>query len=99
MSFSDECTFLEDFSPPARPKKKNEPPRIIRHIADLSRNGDYSVELNIVHFFDYPPNYDVRRWFRRKNGFVRASKRGIQLTKEETIALRDALMEEFLNDR
>lgn len=90
-----ECAYLEDYGPPTKPKKKTENPRIIRRIAELYRDGSYTVELNIVQFFDHPPAYDIRRWHQRSDGFKRASTRGIQLTEEQARALKDALEGEF----
>ena len=76
-------------------KAKHNPPQIIRHIGTLEHHGAFSVELNIVKFFDNPPAYDIRRWWRSKNGYVRAGRHGIQLSDEQTRVVKAVLDAEF----
>ncbi|MBR3142086.1 MAG: hypothetical protein IKF09_02930 [Clostridiales bacterium] len=64
-------------------------------IAVLSRNErGYTKEINLVSWNGSDPKYDIRNWHpdRQKCG------KGIALTKDEAIALMDALKEVFGDD-
>lgn len=99
MNYNEVIYTIDGESSTPAPKKPRPKIEILRHIATLRVRGQCHTELNFVRFDDNDPAFDIRRWHYYRGGFVKASKRGIQLTKEETIALRDALMEEFLDDR
>jgi hypothetical protein len=64
----------------------NETYIIVRHLARLS-NGYWAKELNLVSWRGRMPKYDLRAWTadRSKMG------KGVSLSCEEVIALRDAL--------
>lgn len=65
---------------------------IEREIAVLSKNSnDYTKELNIVSWNNNKAKYDIRNWSPNKE----KSLKGISLTEEETIALYQALKNEF----
>lgn len=62
---------------------------ITEHIATLSENktGNYTVELNRISYYGSAPKLDLRKWDRQNNKMLK----GITLTDEEAVALRDAL--------
>ncbi|HIU78180.1 MAG TPA: hypothetical protein IAB09_02000 [Candidatus Avilachnospira avicola] len=62
---------------------------VLEHISTISRNGDNTLELNFIRWGDNDPKYDLRKW-KRSEDEERAYK-GIALTEDELIALRDAL--------
>ena len=68
---------------------------VVEHVAVLSENErGYTKEINLVSWNGADPKYDIRSWYpdREKCG------KGITLTREEAIALMDALKEVFSND-
>lgn len=61
--------------------------RVIEHIATLS-TGKWNMELNLVEWCNNgKESYDIRSW---NEDHTRCGK-GVSLSKEEAIALRDAL--------
>ena len=60
-----------------------------KRLATLSETGTLSTELNVISFNGNAPKYDLRRW-KTKEG-DRTMQKGITLTTEEIVALRDAL--------
>ena len=68
--------------------------RIVKPIAVIGGFGDEAKELNLVSFMHRPPKYDIRSWTTDDNGQPKML-RGITLSREEAIALRDALNKEF----
>lgn len=65
---------------------------VVKHLAELSRNKNTSKELNLVSFNGDEPKYDLRNWQNPDSEDARMLK-GITLTKDELIKLRDALNE------
>jgi len=68
---------------------------IVEPIAMLSENEKgYTKEINLVRWNGAEPKYDIRTWHpgREKCG------KGIALTRDEAVALMDALKEVFEND-
>lgn len=61
--------------------------QIIQPLGELSRNGDYTVEANIISFNCGPPKLDIRKWDR---GAGRMQK-GIALNPEEQARLKEIL--------
>ena len=62
---------------------------ILEHINNIAMNGDNTLELNLMRWGDNDPKYDLRKW-KRSEDEERAYK-GIALTEDELIALREAL--------
>lgn len=56
----------------------------------LSENGKWSKEFNLVSYNGADPKYDIRSWSTEDDGTKKMSK-GITLTKEEAVKLRDLL--------
>lgn len=67
--------------------------RIVKEIERLGGYGDESKELNLVSFKNRPPKYDIRAW--KVEDGQRTMLRGITLSKEEALLLRDALNKEL----
>lgn len=63
---------------------------VVKHLAELSRNKNTSKELNLVSFNGGEPKYDLRNW-QNPDGEDAKMFKGITLTKDELIKLRDAL--------
>ena len=68
--------------------------KIVKPIAIIGGYGDESKELNLISYGKYPPKYDLRSWTTDAFGQPKMLK-GLTLSKEEAIALRDALNEEL----
>ena len=63
---------------------------IVQHLATLAEGSKgWSKELNLVSWNDRDPKFDIRDWSSDK---AKMSK-GITLTREEVLALRDLLNE------
>lgn len=62
---------------------------VVEHIATLSEVGNTSKELNKVAYNGSPAKLDLRSW-KREDGAETLLK-GLTLTNEEAIILRDAL--------
>lgn len=62
---------------------------IKKHIATLSESGDgdFTTELNLISYNGASPKLDLRKWDRRTDKMLK----GITLTHEEAINLREAL--------
>ena len=58
-------------------------------IAVLSESGDTTKELNLISYNGSPAKYDLRSW-KRADG-AETMLKGVTLSEEEAIALRDAL--------
>ena len=67
--------------------------KIVKEIEKLGGYGDESKELNLISFKNKPPKYDIRAW-KNEEG-QRTMLRGITLSKDEAILLRDALNREL----
>lgn len=63
---------------------------LMEHIAELSRHGNTSKELNIISYNGYQPKYDIRGW-KRAEGKEEKLMKGVTLTIEEARALKNAL--------
>lgn len=63
---------------------------IEKQIATLSDDGKLSTELNVVRFGNSEPKYDLRRW-RRFCGGEKRMQKGVTMTTEELVRLRDVL--------
>lgn len=57
---------------------------------NLSEKNGYTKELNLISYNGRDPVYDIRTWHTDENDDKKMSK-GITLTKEEVIALRDII--------
>ena len=60
---------------------------LIQHVARLSSRGYWGKELNIVAWRQHQPRIDIRSWTADHSKLGK----GVALTREEAIALRDAL--------
>ena len=75
--------------------EKNITCEIVRPLALLSENErGYTKELNLVSWNGADPKYDIRNWHPEHE----RSGKGITLTREEILALMDALKEVFGDD-
>lgn len=63
--------------------------RIVREIAVLSNNDNITTELNLISYNNYKPKLDLRKW--QQKGDNKLLQRGLTLTDEEALTLRDAL--------
>ena len=65
---------------------------VTEHIATISPEvRGWTKELNLVSWNDKEPKYDIRSWTEDRSRMGK----GISLTKEELIALRDVLNQLF----
>lgn len=62
---------------------------IVKPIAVLGESGKLTTELNVVRYNSNEPKYDLRKW--RACSAGKKMQKGLTLTKEELIALRDVL--------
>ena len=53
----------------------------------IGESGAYSTQLNLISFNNKEPKYDIRKWDIENDKMLK----GISLTKEELVALRDLL--------
>lgn len=60
---------------------------ILETLAELPEERGYHLELNLIKWGSNAPKYDLRRW----NGDRSKMTKGITLSKEELVLLRDAL--------
>lgn len=63
---------------------------IIENLGTLSDKNGWSKELKIVKYGNGVPKMDIRTWSEDEDGNKKMSK-GITLTKQEAISLRDLL--------
>lgn len=63
--------------------------RVVREIAVLSNNDNITTELNLISYNNYKPKLDLRKW--QQKGDNKLLQRGLTLTDEEALTLRDAL--------
>lgn len=63
---------------------------ITEEIAVISDKNGYTKELNMISYNGAPPKLDLRNWSVDEDGEKRMGK-GLTLSTEEAIALRDAL--------
>lgn len=68
--------------------------KIVKPIAVIGGFGDEAKELNLISYGNRTPKYDLRSWTTDDNGQPKMLK-GITLSREEAIALRDALNKEL----
>ena len=66
---------------------------IKEEIAVLSENNGFTVELNLISYRGATPKLDLRKWDRNKDKM----QKGITLTTDEAIALKEAL-ENYLKE-
>jgi len=50
------------------------------------------LEVHLIQYGNYNPKLDVRHWFFGKTDGVKRMAKGVTLTKDEAIALRDMLI-------
>ena len=62
---------------------------VVKPIAVLSDTGKLATELNIISYGGNDPKYDLRKW--RTGSGEKKMQKGITLTAEEVVALREAL--------
>lgn len=62
---------------------------ITEHIAEISKKGNYTLEINKISYSDNQPKIDIRRWNRYNN----TMRKGITLTEEEFHTLLDVSIE------
>ncbi|VEU75340.1 Uncharacterized protein conserved in bacteria [Mycoplasmopsis maculosa] len=75
--------------PYKKPQITNE---IVRHVGDISVTvGGYKRELNLISWNNSSPKYDIRDW---SEDHSRSSK-GITLSLEELISLKELIEEEL----
>ena len=67
---------------------------IQRGIAILGSYAKGTKELNLIRINNKDPKYDIRAWEETEDG-TRTMRRGITLTRDEALKLRDALNYEF----
>ena len=65
---------------------------ITEEIAVLSEKNGFSKEINMISYNGAVPKIDIRNWSTGDDGEKKMGK-GITLSKEEAMALRDALEE------
>lgn len=56
----------------------------------VAQHGSNSLELRMVSWNDAEPKYDLRTWYVDREGNERCNK-GLGMTKEEIVSLRDLL--------
>lgn len=62
---------------------------IISHIATLSQRGNWSLELNLISWAGRAPTFDLRKW----NEDHSKMSKGISLTRDELLAIKDFLID------
>jgi len=67
--------------------------KIDEEIAVLSEKNGYTKELNKIAYGSSKPKYDIRSWHTDEETGEKRMSKGITLSDEEAIALRDALNE------
>ena len=64
---------------------------IVKHLGTISTNGNYTKEANIIKWGENEPVYDIRVFKTDKNG-IKQPLKGISMTKDNMIVLKDLLM-------
>ena len=59
-------------------------------LGTISANGKYSKELNIISYNGAEQKYDLRNWTTEEDG-SRKMQKGLTLTKEEVLKLKELL--------
>ena len=59
-------------------------------LGTISENGNYSKELNIISYNGAEQKYDLRNWTTEEDG-TRKMQKGLTLTKEEVLKLKELL--------
>ena len=62
---------------------------IKKNFGTLSNTGTLTVELNLISYNGADPKYDLRKW--RMKDDKPTMQKGITMTREELLALRDLL--------
>lgn len=57
-------------------------------VLSQSENGDFTTEINLISYNGATPKVDIRKWDRRTDKMLK----GITLTREEAVALKDTLL-------
>lgn len=57
-------------------------------VLSQSENGDFTTEINLISYNGAAPKVDIRKWDRRTDKMLK----GITLTREEAVALKDTLL-------
>lgn len=60
---------------------------ILETLAELPESKGYHLELNLIKWGDNDPKYDLRRW----NEDLSKMTKGVTLTKEELLLLKEEL--------
>ena len=67
---------------------------IVKHCGTISDTGNQSKELNIISYNGHDPKFDLRIWVRdRENPDQKIMGKGLTMTTEELIFLREAIDE------
>ena len=66
---------------------------IVKTVGVLSKNGDWTKELNVIKWNDGEEKYDIRNWNRGDEDNIKMSK-GITITKEEFDMLYSLILTE-----
>lgn len=64
---------------------------IIEHLGKISEQGNYTKEVNVIAWGENEPVYDIRVFKTDKNG-IKQPLKGISMTKDNMIALKELLM-------
>lgn len=64
---------------------------LVDHLGTVSsyRNGEQTLEVNLISYNGSEPKIDIRRWNRQNNRMLK----GVTLSKEEAIILRNILQD------
>lgn len=65
--------------------------KLVKHLGTISsyRNGEQTLEVNLISYNDSEPKIDIRRWNRDTNRMLK----GVALTKEEAEILKNILQD------
>ena len=64
---------------------------IKEQLAVLSKDGDNTLEANMISYNGYKPKLDIRKWDRKENKLLR----GITLNEDEAKALLSVLQKKY----
>ena len=62
---------------------------IKQHIGTISATDSLTLELNLISYTKAPAKYDLRRWRVAEDG--KQMNKGVTMTKDELVTLRDLL--------